>query len=392
MKRLKNFQIVLFLFFIGIFILSGCNSFADDESTGGGEPVGTDTEAVTENYTGTQSSEETQTSQETEWFSSSEDIVKLGLPEDMLAYWLVLNSRQPFVSTDEGYQEFYWDEYYWRLGSPVEQYKATHFMVVDMDGDGANEIVLECMPESVTLLHYENGTVYSYQFVYRGMKRIHNNGIYEGSNGAASTCYFRLRALNKDGYTEETIASVDNGSYKIEGTEAAYEEFRDYVIQNIESAELADTMEFTEDMLDRCLLGDLSEEELSIVKHAPRQEMKAGETYDLSEEVSAYFSVMSGEKSFISVTDDNQEYYLNNYHLKKGKQDEDFRFQYFSIVDMDQDGVFVTGPPYNSGYGKIVCFKKDGVIIEPVDNYGSMKDDRIRYCFFSEEAVKQWQK
>lgn len=440
MKRLKKFQIVLLLFFIGISILSGCSSLTEDESTGGGEPVGTDTEAAAENYTGTQlseeeqASEEIQTSQETEWFSSSEEIMGLGLPEDMLAYWLVLNSRQSFVSTDEGYQEFYWDEYYWRLGSPAEQHQATRFMVVDMNGDGANEIVLECLPESVMLLHYEDGTVYSYQFVYRGMKRIHNNGIYEGSNGAASTYYFRITALDKDGYTQETLASVDDGCYEVEGAEATYEQFCDYVLQNIESAELAETLDFTEDRLDKCLLGDLSEEELSIVKHAPRQEMKAGETYDLSrEEISAYFSVMSGEKSFISVTDDNQEYYLNKYHLKKGKQDEDFRFQYYSIVDMDQDGkyelvltgglditqimhyeegqvysyqfdyydeigaiakdgVFVTGPPSNSGYGKIAFFEKDGCIIEPVDNHGSINDDRIRYNFFSEEAIKQLQK
>lgn len=142
---------------------------------------------------------------------------------------------------------------------------------------------------------------------------------------------------------------------------------------------------------------------------------------------------MSSEKSFISVTDDNQEYYLNNYHLKKGKQDEDFRILYFSIVDMDQDGiyelvltggweitqimhyeegqvysyqfdyydeigdiakdgVFVTGPPSNSGYGKIVSFETDGCIIEPVDNHSSINDDRIRYNFFSEEAIKQLQK
>lgn len=31
--------------------------------------------------------------------------------EDLLAYWLVLNGKQPFISTDEGNQEFYWDEY-----------------------------------------------------------------------------------------------------------------------------------------------------------------------------------------------------------------------------------------------------------------------------------------
>lgn len=403
MRRLKRVQMLLLLFLMGICMLSGCNSRTGDESA------------------------------DSKQSSSWEDIAKLGVPEDMLAYWMVLNSRQPFVSTDEGHQEFYWDEYFWQLGEPVGQHEANRFMIADMNGDGANEIILECMPESVMLLHYEDGTVYSYQFVFRGMKRIHNNGIYEGSNGAANTVYLRLTELDKDGYTEGTLASVDDGYYEVEGAETTGEEFRDYVLQNIESAELAETMDFTEDMLDKCLLGDLSEEEISIVRNAPAYEMQTSEKYDLSrEEISAYFAVMSGEKSFISVTDDNQEYYLNDYHLRRGKYDEDFCFQYYSIADMDQDGiyelvltgglditqimhyeegqvysyqfdyydeigaiandgVFVTGPPYDSGYGKIVCFKKDGVVTEPVDNHSSINDDRIRYNFLSEETMNQCQ-
>lgn len=66
--------------------------------------------------------------------------------EDLLAYWRVLSNQQPFVSTDE------------------------------------------------------DGVVYSYQFVFRGMKRIHKNGIYEGSNGASNTSYHRLTELSKEGY------------------------------------------------------------------------------------------------------------------------------------------------------------------------------------------------
>lgn len=51
--------------------------------------------------------------------------------------------------------------------------QADYFIIVDMDGDGANEIVLYCSPESAQVLHYEDGVVYSYQDVFRGMKRIH---------------------------------------------------------------------------------------------------------------------------------------------------------------------------------------------------------------------------
>ena len=130
-------------------------------------------------------------------------------------------------------------------------------MLVDMNGDGSNEVVLYCSPESTQVLHYEEGVVYSYQFVFRGMKRIHQNGVYEGSDGAANTSYHRLTALNKDGYLEETIAVMDDyyDYYEVEGTEVTREELSDYV-QDIESVELAETVEFTEDMLIRCLLGE----------------------------------------------------------------------------------------------------------------------------------------
>ena len=43
-------------------------------------------------------------------YSSKEEIEVLGIPENMLAYWMVLNSKKPFVSANEDCQEFFWDE------------------------------------------------------------------------------------------------------------------------------------------------------------------------------------------------------------------------------------------------------------------------------------------
>lgn len=180
--------------------------------------------------------------------------------EDLLAYWRVLNNEQPFVSTNEDYQEFYWNEYNWWLGRQVEYHHADSFMLVDMDGDGGNEVVLYCSPESTQVLHYEDGVVYGYQFGFRGMKRIHQNGVYEGSDGAASTSYHRLTELNKEGCTEETIAVFDHyyDYYEVEGVEVTYEKLADYV-QSIEDVALAETVEFTEDMLACRLLGKSAE-------------------------------------------------------------------------------------------------------------------------------------
>lgn len=142
----------------------------------------------------------------------------------------------------------------------MECRRADEFMIVDLDGNGVDEIVLYCWPESTQVLHYEDGVVYSYQFVFRGMKRIHKNGVYEGSNGAANTSYHRLVELDKDGYKEETIAVMDNNYYEVEGREAVYEELCDYV-RSIEDVELAETVEFTEDKLAACLLLKVTKEE-----------------------------------------------------------------------------------------------------------------------------------
>lgn len=187
-------------------------------------------------------------------------IEELVFEEDLLAYWRVLNNEQPFVSTNEDYQEFYWNEYNWWLGRQVEYHHADSFMLVDMDGDGGNEVVLYCSPESTQVLHYEDGVVYGYQFGFRGMKRIHQNGVYEGSDGAASTSYHRLTELNKEGCTEETIAVFDHyyDYYEVEGVEVTYEKLADYV-QSIEDVALAETVEFTEDMLACRLLGKSAE-------------------------------------------------------------------------------------------------------------------------------------
>lgn len=355
------------------------------------------------------------------------------LSEDMLAYWRVLNSKQPFISINEGNQEFYWNEYYWHLGSTADRHEAGRFMIVDLNDDGANEIVLECLPEATQVLHYEDGAVYSYQFVYRGMKRIHSNGVYEGSNGASSTYYQKLTELNKDGYTEEIIAFVDDGYYEVEGREATQEEFRDYVLSEIENVELAEDIEFTADTLDACLLGDLSKEELSMIKQASVDEMDEKEIEKPmgNEEMQAFRAVLLGEETFISMADDKREVYLDDDDFWDEEYGEYFKILYFSIVDMDgdgiseiiltcaygdilvmryeegkvysyqfndfdemsaiaNDGVFTTGSINGNEYRRILSFEEDGVRTEKVGDHADINDDRIRYHFFSEEMIQQY--
>lgn len=68
-------------------------------------------------------------------YSSAEPIDELNIPENLLAFYLVLNSKKTFISANEGCQEFYWNEYYWRDGDLAETFTIHDFMLVDMDDD-----------------------------------------------------------------------------------------------------------------------------------------------------------------------------------------------------------------------------------------------------------------
>lgn len=337
------------------------------------------------------------------------------LSDDMLAYWRVLNSRQPFVSTDEGCQAFFWDEYHFVLGEVRGRRQADDFMIVDMDGDGAEEIVLYCSPESVQILHYEDGVVYGYQFVFRGMVRIRENGIYEGSDGAAGTSYYRLTEFHKEGCTEQKIAGMEGDYYEVEGAEASYEEFCEYV-EPIENTAKAVCIEFTEDMLDKYLLGNLSEREIDLVKQIPAETPEKGADYQAYKQaLQLYAAVLTGEQDVILATEDTVSY-----------ADETVAV-YFSLTDMDGDGVCELlftcdydvvwilyekeGKVYGyclrpapvimvdgifqtenkelspTGYARITAFAEDGCLIEPVGADENRSQERIRYYFFSKEKA-----
>ena len=345
---------------------------------------------------------------------SEEEIAAMGIREDMLAYWLVLNNKKPFVSMNEDGQKFFWNEYFWFLECVDTSYQAYKFMIVDMDGDGREEVVVECDPGTSHVLHYEDGEVYGYQFGIRGMKRIHKSGIYDASGGAADNYFLRIIELTKDGYKEEILAEMHSDYYEVEGKEATCEEFFDYV-DSIESVELADKMEFTESMLDLQFLGNLSEQEIALVKRIPEENMPENEP-DYQEHKQAlqlYAAVLSGEEEEIHVTVDAWPW------------DDEPERVYFSLVDMDGDGIcelvfscyycvtqilhYEDGRVYcyefhpensvvttdgviqtDDGYIKIVSFEKDGCRIEPVEDYDSGSHQWTRYYFYSEETMAQW--
>ncbi len=360
-------------------------------------------------------------------YYTMEDVKSLNIPEDMLAYWMVLNGKKPFVSYDMGGQKFYWNEF-WGI-------RADQFMIVDMDNDGEKEVVLYCWPESTMILHYEDGSVYSYRFAFRGMKDIRTNGIYMGSGGASSGSYCRLTELNADGYVIETLVEYDfNGKiYEVNGKAASEDECLE-MIDSINETELADQMDGAAGSY---LLGTLTTEELSIVQNVPREEMSyPAASYPMDAEVmNAYHDVLMSGREFISTIDDNERYYLEDYYPREEYQPDESgvgsslyrpdRIWYFSIVDMDGDGTYEvlldgtytreilsylngevysyemnTGVISNSGivctseysqeYGRIVSFGDSEYVMETVDYNGDINNDRIQYYYFSEELIEQY--
>lgn len=377
-----------------------------------------------------------------------EEIKALDIPEDMLAYWMVLNSKMPFISYDEGNQEFYWDEYSWHYGSPGEDgLESTEFVVVDLNNDGRNEIILFYGMGMSEVFHYEDNAVYGFQSGLRHMNPVYMNGIYGGSDSAAHGYYSRLTELDKDGYAEETAAEawynyVGDSDYEIGGKSVSQEEYEEFQ-QNIEGTGQAEDIPYVG--LDACLLGGLSEEELYMVKHVEVLPMTDTPSYPMEPGIrQAYYDVLTGRKELISVMDDQQMFYLDDYQQQNGT-----KILYFSIVDMDQDGIYEVvlscsfdttqilhyadgdvysyqydyryggygkeiGAMSNQGifemgsiyenrtttyyYGKIVSFSEDGCDIQEVgqsderrgDWYDSINDDRIRYHYFSEELIEQY--
>lgn len=348
------------------------------------------------------------------------------IPENMLAYWMVLNNKKPFVSMNEDKQQFYLKEYFWYLNEVETAYHADCFMVVDMDGDGEEEVVLECTPGTSQILHYEDGKVYSYQFGIRGMKRIYKNGIYDASDGAANNYFRRLTELNKDGYTEETLARMDGDYYEIEGKETTCDGFFDYV-EKIESIGLAERMELAEETIDQQILGNLTDQGLAFVKQLPKENMLEDEPnyQENKETLQLYRAALSGEEDIIYVIMDTfpEDYDSINVYFSIVDMDGDGEDELVFIQESDQvsdlmeilhyedgqvysyqfrplkfntamvttDGVFQTEDDLSStGYARITAFEKDGCKIEPVEGYESGSHDRVRYYFYSEEAIARW--
>ena len=113
----------------------------------------------------------------------------------------------------------------------------TRFALLDLDGDGADELVLNIDfsgEEEYVILTCHDGVVYANQVVYRGFLSPKADGTFEWSNGAfdngASRARFENGVLVYDDFAAMSEGSDGNAVYTLNGEsidEAAYSAFLD---------------------------------------------------------------------------------------------------------------------------------------------------------------------
>mgnify|MGYP002518991968 FL=1 len=145
-------------------------------------------------------------------------------------------------------------------GSDMD-WTVTRFALLDLDGDGADELVLDIDfsgDEEYVILACYDGALYANQVVYRGFLLPKADGTFEWSNGAfdngASRARFENGVLIYDDFAAMSEGGDGNAVYTLNGEsvdEAAYNALLD---EQSAKADLAWT-EFSVDAVNAALAG-----------------------------------------------------------------------------------------------------------------------------------------
>lgn len=138
---------------------------------------------------------------------------------DVMQNKIKINQESYKDNYDEGimYQPFYLDDLIDKIG--IEQVGfdeswnpyLNKFAILDMDGDKIPEVVIEIDSSCdgfYEVLHYDNGKVYGYYFVYRAMEALKDDGTYICSGGAANNNINNL-SFSSDSLSLVTLAYSD---------------------------------------------------------------------------------------------------------------------------------------------------------------------------------------
>ena len=184
----KYLSITLILLCI-VFLLSGCGEESENNKKN--------------------TSEENTTTQETQEVSV-DDI-----------YMSVLKDETKYVSEEN--KETLFSEYMSRYEGRDAKVEYT---LMDFDRDNENEMIvrISSFDGFYLILNYEDGTVYGFEDVIRGMIVIKEDGTYVGSGGADVHAVCRS-TFDKSTRIVEELATSDWGTYEVGGKTAAKEEY-----------------------------------------------------------------------------------------------------------------------------------------------------------------------
>ena len=127
----------------------------------------------------------------------------------MEAYKTVLQNEAAFYDIDDK-KDYKLNELRDQSGEPLT---VSSFTVVDMDGNGTPEAVLDAGSyNGVVVLHYEDGEVYGFSTSYTYY--LSNDGTYNGSLPAWCFSYCKVTSITKESYKVETLARVEADPFK----------------------------------------------------------------------------------------------------------------------------------------------------------------------------------
>ena len=127
------------------------------------------------------------------------------------------------------------------------------YALLDWDNDSKNEMVI--MIESFNdgfylILNNEDGIVYGFEDVYRGMEDIKIDGTFIGDGGASTYGVLRDK-FQKNKRIQEILAEMDMDKYQIGGKDVSKDEFQKYMDEfdkkeNVEFVTYIEKYEFDE--------------------------------------------------------------------------------------------------------------------------------------------------
>lgn len=136
----------------------------------------------------------------------------------------------------------------------------TRFALLDMDGDGTDELVLNIDysgDEEYVILTCFDGAVYANQVVYRGFLTPKADGTVAWSNGAFDNGYARFRFENGVLVYDDFAVMIDNGSsvtYTLNGENVSEEDYNAFTVEQDAKDDLAWT-DFTVEAVSAALAG-----------------------------------------------------------------------------------------------------------------------------------------